>query len=399
MTKREKEKGKETAAPNADICADICIIGGGIAGLACAVFVRRLSPNASVVVLERGDINAGIDDGKSVVFNARSAKYLIDAECWDDNARPLHRVRAAFDGSNGVFDIGGKMALGYGASHLQVRKNLAAKLQKELISPAQVQHYDDANGKTTFAIGDKTNVVHSRMTVFACASPLLPPGFRARDYDYHQAAIALTATAKNPPDGNAEYCALEQFTGRGMVALVPRSDDKVGIVICAPTASAGEVNALSDAALSKWLNKVFGGRLGLSICGKRAVYAPKLRHVYPLASGRTLCIGAGATQVHPAGAQGLNLAIQDAKVFAECWRDNIDGDDNRYDAICQTYRRRRRKAHMATIAATSTIAMAAKICTAPPLAKLGGAAASILSAFVNLPPIKTSVISQISGSR
>lgn len=400
MTKREKE--------GEAVNADICIIGGGIAGLACAVFVRSMSPQSSVIVLERGEVNTDDDDGKSVVFNARSAGYLMDVGCWDDNARPLHRVRAAFDGGEGAFDFGGgAAALGYGASHHKIRRNLAAKLKNELITAAQVTDYDDNNGKVSYAIGGGHKIVSCQMAVFACDSPLLPSPFRARGYDYHQAAIALTATAKNPPDEKGEYCALEQFTDKGMVALVPRGDDKVGIIICATTASAGEVNALSDAALSAWLNKVFGGGLGLALCGKRAVYAPKLRHVFPLASGRTLCIGAGATMVHPAGAQGLNMGIQDAKVFAQCWheqmsplaqkRESIAATTAALNRVCQTYRRRRRGAHIATITATSALAMAARITTAPPINKLGGKAASILSAVINIPPIKKAITTKITG--
>ena len=104
----------------------------------------------------------------------------------------------------------------------------------------------------------------------------------------------------------------------------------------------------------------FRAAFGLRVVGKRAVYSPRLRHIRPLAAGREICIGAGATLLHPAGAQGLNLGIADARTFAECWRDNEmhteTGNGNteiRLAGIARTYRHRRRGAHLALITATS----------------------------------------------
>ena len=378
-----------------ELQTDICIIGGGIAGLSCAVFLRQLSPNAAVMVLERADIKAEIneDDGKSVVFDAKSAKWLKSADCWDENARKITRVRAAFgdngdndnnEGGKSSLDIGGEGAeLGYGASHLQVRRKLAEKLQESLITPAQVQDYD--NGKITYTIGKtKAKTIRTRMTIFACETPLLPPVFRACEYHYRQAALTLTATAKTPPG----ECAKEQFTSKGALALVPRADGKVGIVLIASSASAAAVNAMADDELSKWLDGVFGRRFGLRVVGNRAVYSPRLRHIRPLAAGREICIGAGATLLHPAGAQGLNLGIADARTFAECWRDNEmhteTGNGNtetRLAGIARTYRHRRRGAHLALITATSAMAITAKLCTAPPIAKLGAKIARLIPAI------------------
>ena len=140
--------------------------------------------------------------------------------------------------------------------------------------------------------------------------------------------------------------------------------------------------------LSKWLDGVFGRRFGLRVVGKRAVYSPRLRHIRPLAAGREICIGAGATLLHPAGAQGLNLGIADARTFAECWRDNEmhteTGNGNteiRLAGIARTYRHRRRGAHLALITATSAMAITAKLCTAPPIAKLGAKIARLIPAI------------------
>ena len=374
---------------------DICVIGGGIAGLACAAFVKQLSPQTTVRILERADINAAEDDGKSVVFNDQSAKWLAEAGAWDENARPLHRVHAGFAGRSGAFDIAGELPLGHGASHLRVRQLLAEKLKNELVAPAQVLSCED--GKTEYQFKNKKESARPTMTVFACEAPFLPSAFRAREYNYRQAAITFAASAQTPPGD----CAWEQFTPRGVVALVPRADENapVGVVICAPTSRANEVSALSDEEMSQWLNNVFNNRFGLQATGKRATYAPRLRHIYPLASGATACIGAGATQLHPAGAQGLNLGIHDARAFAECWRDAKDENKNKAAAVSNAYRNRRRAAHITMITATSALALMARLTSIPPLAMLGATMAEGISRIINTPPLRTPAADILSGRR
>ncbi len=402
---------------------DVCIIGGGISGLACAVFAKQLCPGAKIIVLERAALAENADDGKSVVFNEQSARWLADAGAWDENARPLRRVRACFSGFPGAFRFAadGDAPLGCGASHAKIRAALAAKLKKEIVAPAEVLHFDDTGGRAIIRYSGggekiktktKPKTIRARMTVFACEAPFLPSAFRAREYDYRQAAIAFSAKAENPPGD----CAYEVFTERGVVALVPRAEESapVGVVICAPSAEAGALCALSDKQLEEWLNEVFGGRFGLHICGKRAVYAPRLRHTVPLAAGRVVCIGAGATQLHPIGAQGLNLGIHDARAFAECWRDYFprsdggdgndndygdkDGDDNnRCAKVINAYRNRRRAAHLTMITATSALAFAACASSAPPMRIAGGACAEILSRLGNSPSIKKPLTDILSG--
>jgi oxygen-dependent protoporphyrinogen oxidase len=44
---------------NADRAADIAVVGGGLAGLATAFFLRRLRPDVDLVILERGDAAGG----------------------------------------------------------------------------------------------------------------------------------------------------------------------------------------------------------------------------------------------------------------------------------------------------------------------------------------------------
>ncbi|MGI9297392.1 MAG: FAD-dependent monooxygenase [Gammaproteobacteria bacterium] len=370
----------------------ICVIGGGIGGLVFAALHR--ANGGEILVLERENIDAAEEDGKSVVVNAASAALLRKAGVNLEDAAPLSCARIQFQNAPGGATIDGDGALGFGIAHRAVRKQLAEIAGDSFRAPVAVLSVKsaDAGARVSYRTADgEEKTVSAAAVVVACALPDLPPPFAVREFDYRQAAISFTAEARNFPRG----LAVESFTRFGIVALVPRVDKKIGVILCAESDAAGMLSALPDDALLAKINDCFGGEFALHSAGARFIYAPKARRVSPLAAENIAMSGAGATILHPAGAQGLNLGIADAACLSELLHRRGDSGDS-IAAAFAAYRRRRTPAHRATLAATSILAAGGHLRFAP-FRLAGGAATAVLSAAAF--PFRKSLSALLSGER
>ncbi|MBE8158346.1 MAG: NAD(P)-binding protein [Betaproteobacteria bacterium] len=345
----------------------ICVIGGGISGLTFAALHRQ--NGGEILALEKNEVCGG-EDGKSVVISAKSAAILKRAGAETATA-PLSEIRVYFQDAPGGMTIGGGV-LGCGVPHREIHQKLAATLGESLRAPAAVESI--AQKKDGVAITFRTDggvqEILAAAAVIACELPELPAPFLARTLDFQQGMITFTAAADNFPKG----LAVEGFTRGGVAALVPRTDEKTGVILCAGEAAAGRLAALSDDALMERINDFFGGEFGLHSPGARQIYAPQTRYVSPLAAAKIATLGAGAAVLHPAGAQGLNMGLADA----ECLAAQLAGGENIETALA-AYARRRTPAHMAMLAATGFLGMGGHFRQFP-FRLAGGIGAAALSA-------------------
>lgn len=367
----------------------VCVIGGGISGLVFAALHR--ANGGEVLVLEREDIGAAKEDGKSVVVNTAAAAVLEKAGANIQDAAPLSRARIQFQNAPGGITINGGV-LGFGIAHRAVRAQLAAGLGDSFRAPITVSSFapeKDAKVRVCYRTADdEEKTVIAAAVVVACAPPHLPPPFVVRELDYRQAVIGFAASAHNFP----RELAVESFTRLGIVALVPRADGKTGVIICAEAGAAGALSALPDDSLLAKINDCFGGEFGLHTASARFVYAPKARQVSPLSADNIALLGAGATILHPAGAQGLNLGIADAACLSELLRQ----DNSDIASAFATYRRRRAPAHGGMLAATSILAAGGYLRFAP-FRLVGGAMTATLGAAAF--PFRKSISSFLFGGQ
>lgn len=350
----------------------ICVIGGGIAGLAFAALHRRRG--GKVLVLEREDIAAAAEDGKSVMLNVASVKLLTAAGVESKTMAPLRRLAVGFGNVPGGIEIDSGL-LGYGVPHRALRQRLAAELGDDFYAATTVTAVMPQTQEVTVKYTTAAGTAHSvaaAAAVIAGNLPNLPPPFVAQSWDCRQALISFAAAAHNWP----KDFAVESFNRHGIIALVPRPDSNkpVGIIICAEEAAAGKLSALADGELLQCVNDVFGGRFGLHSPTARFTYAPQIRHVSPLAAARIACLGAGATVLHPAGAQGLNMGLADAACLTETLADNAA-----VPAALAAYCRRRTVAHRALLVTTGMLAAGGHL-RQWPFRLAGGVAASAVAA-------------------
>ena len=401
--------------------ADICVIGAGPVGLAFALALQKRSAGRRAVILDRGQ--ARPDDGKSVAFGPHSRAFLRELDAWPSHEKPIRRAEISFsvfpdltrNGGRGGFRplelrADGESALAYVASHEEVRAALFSQLREDART-GMVLGIRDAGDFAEVRFqesGGEVELVRAKLAVLACEFARMPSGFTVRDFDYGQCALALSGKAENAEsegreregrggwegwDGETAY---EHFSPDGLVTLVPRTGSAdLGAVICAGSAAGAKWGVLSDSALSSRIGGMFaGGGFGVRMFGARMAYAPHLRRVRPLGLGRIVCIGQGATTVHPIGAQGLNLALRDADSLAAMlsgsqldeesgWAGGMGGRGG-WEGVGAEHARRRGGDHFRTCAATHSLALLARR-RGFPLRIAGGIFAALMSADAAAP--------------
>ncbi len=150
-------------------------------------------------------------------------------------------------------------------------------------------------------------------------------GIDATVDDYAQSAIITKARSERPLAG----CAYERFTPDGPLALLPFVHDTAAVVWTVPSDEARRLLELGDDDFTVELQARFGHRLGqLELAGPRGAY-PLARVLCDRAwSHRAALIGNAGHALHPAAAQGFNLAIRDALGLAASLREHqrLDGE-------------------------------------------------------------------------
>lgn len=106
--------------------------------------------------------------------------------------------------------------------------------------------------------------------------------------------------------------AYERFTQQGVVALLPFTNQTMGVVWTASTPIIESLSHLSDSALLTRLQTVMGYRLGqFSQLSARNYHPIQSFYTNPPAIKDLILLGNAAYSLHPVAAQGLNLSLQD----------------------------------------------------------------------------------------
>ena len=336
-------------APPPPADSDISIIGGGIAALVFARLLYHHLPSTAVQVVDAPapDGAGSGGGGKTIVINQHAADTLRRLNALPENSKPIHSVAVSRRGIGGTTVGNGSDPLGYAiAPHL-----VTARLREGLaMHQARVREIAPAADGVDFR-GEDGAAWRAKLAVLACPLPALPPPFVTRRIPYRQTILSLTARADLPP-GSAR----QRFSRRRILVLVPRAeDDDIGVIICAPNAQVGALNALSDTALSRLLSEEF--ELPVDVGGRRFAYVPQLSRTTPLAAPPLLLLGSGASTLHPVGAQAISLAVEDAETLAEIFANGKNGALPPAAAFAPYGRRL--NAHRRKALLTSTLALGA----------------------------------------
>ncbi len=304
---------------------DVCIVGGGLVGLAAAITLAYQGRRVTLLEaskLETQDPHAL--DARSIALSYSTIQIFRSLGLWTQlqaMAAPIRHIHVSSAGFFGVTRLDasdlGLEAMGYVIEyHLLVNCLLQHARQQsaiEIITSAQVDavEQDAEQLQLTYRIDQQQNVIHCPLVVVAdgANSPLRDKlGIGSEILDYQQ--TALIANVQLAQSGNG--WAYERFTDAGPLALLPLPGQRYALVWTHSSEQIDDSMALSDQELIQQLHELFGYRLGEFIgIGTRARFDLKLTRATQLVSGRCVLIGNAANSLHPVAGQGFNLALRD----------------------------------------------------------------------------------------
>jgi len=315
------------------LSCDVAIAGGGLVGLALAVALGELP--LSVIVIEPVPATASVQpsfDARMTALAPGSRRVLEGLGVWPGvaaQATPIRSIGISDAASGGFARLTaaeqGLELLGHTVENAALGQALrarAAELPRWRQLPAAatglqagVDHWQVA---TSAGVTVAARLVIAADGADSALRPALGIGTRVRDYG-QMAIVVNVATGRFHA-----HVAHERFTPAGPIAALPATGGRVTFVWTLPLVEAHRVLALGDDAFLAELQRAFGFRLGrLRQAGRRAAWPLALTEALRISAPRALLLGNAAQSLHPAAAQGFNLALRDVAALAEVLADEL----------------------------------------------------------------------------
>ena len=322
--------------------APIAILGGGPAGLACALMLAR-SGRANVVFDAQPEGQAHGD--KRLLALARGSWQILQPLLARLPERaPITDVHVSSAGEFGATHIA---ARDFGCAELGATTfygNLVATLEEAVAhSPLVVLHRSRRVVEVQQA-PDRVRVVctgadpvEATLAINAEGGPLaFGEGMQSDD-----AGIPVALTGDLSLTHVADGAAFERFTREGPLALLPRpgAPRQHTLVWCMSATAAAQRLALAPSDLRNALQAAIGGRIGkVETIGSLHRYRLHERMREEVQSHRCVAVGNAAQTLHPVAGQGFNLALRDCASLIDCL---VIHADRVPDALADYARRRR----------------------------------------------------------
>ncbi len=329
---------------------DVLIVGGGVAGLACACLLRKVlrnrRPAVRIGVIESEaprPLAADAETGLRVLAIAPATRAILEAcGAWQllpaERAAPYERMRVWQSAStaSGTGSIGfdaadsGLPELGHIVEHDWLRQSLWRVLAEYTDGPVTL--LTDADPVALVAHPDAMAVHRADGT--ALRTRLLVGADGADSWVREQLRLTTTAreygqsalVAHISCERSHERTAWQCFTHGGPVALLPLADGRCSLVWSCPEAEARELAALPDDEFGARLTAATGSVLGaLRPTTLRLAVPLAARHTHRYTGPRFALIGDAAHQIHPLAGQGINLGLLDAAVLADTLASHLLG--------------------------------------------------------------------------
>ncbi len=339
------------------------IIGGGPAGMALVLALRRGGVNSRIVdTRPRG---AAKDDARILALSHGSRLSLEMLGVWRDIPHtPITTIHVSHAGGLGRTVIRAEEesvpALGY----VLAAGDLAGALD-QAVAAAGIAY---EAGTPAPSLPAALLTVHAEGRIEASA------GIRTHDYGQHAVICMVHAAAAH------RGIAWERFTPAGPVALLPCKDAYAVVLTCA-SADSTRIAALGDTDFLALLQQRFGPRVTLTSASPRLVYPLGLRVRRNPVGERAVWIGNAAQTLHPVAGQGFNLALRDIMELADTLTDAADPGDA---DLLTRYAARRRFDRSGTIGFTDGLVRLFSNAAAPLLHARGAG----LLALDLLPPVR-----------
>ncbi|NWG30873.1 MAG: UbiH/UbiF family hydroxylase [Rhodocyclaceae bacterium] len=305
---------------------DLIIVGGGLAGLALAVALRKSRLKIAVVEAQPPMRPTGWDT-RVYAISPANTRFLDEIGIWRhlDLTRCQRVARMSVHG-----DRGGALEFSAYASGVEALAWImeASLLQGELWETAKRQGNVDLLCPATPAlldIGDTEAMLEltdhrtlsARLIVAADGADSwtrAAAGIEVEFQPYDQMGVVANFRTSQPHLDTA----WQWFRSDGILAYLPLPGDLISIVWSTPTAHAQELLALDPTSFCERVAAAGFYQLGaLELVTPPAAFPLRLMRAPQTVAPRLALIGDAAHTIHPLSGHGINLGFQDAKSLAE----------------------------------------------------------------------------------
>ncbi len=303
---------------------DVLIVGGGIVGAAMALALKPLGLRVLLVDARPPLLNTQDPDARCLTLSYASIQILTHLGLWSvlrEYTTPIEQIHVSERGAFGRAVLRGEpnRALGAVVPIARFQRALIEAIAPEnYLHSTQVSAFDPATNTARMTTPAGDTEVSAGIVIAADGAD---SDLRAychlnavyKDYGQH-ALVANVSLARAH-----QLCAYERFTATGLIALLPQSGLRAGLVWIATPEETARALASSDADFLNRLQHAFGYRLGRLIAvGRREVY-PLRQIIMPqqVVDG-VVFIGNAAHTIHPVAGQGFNLGLRDVAILAQC---------------------------------------------------------------------------------
>ena len=334
---------------------DVLIAGGGFAGLALALALRRALGPRFAVALADPELARG-DDLRASAIAAAPRRMFEALGVWDavgGEAQPILDMvitdSRVDDAVRPVFlTFEGEIEPGEPFAHMIENARLVAALAASAASAGvtlvsePVKDFTAGRAGVSVELGDGSKWAAKLLVAADGARSRLREraGIAVHGWSYGQSAIVTTVAHERDHHGRAE----EHFLPGGPFAILPLRDNRSSIVWTERTADAERLVALPDAEFHDELEKRFGLHLGdITLAGPRRAYPLGLWVARSFVGERMALVGDAAHVIHPIAGQGLNMGLRDIAALAEAVVDGARlGLDPGDATVLERYQRWRR---------------------------------------------------------
>ena len=287
---------------------DLIIVGGGLAGLALAVALRRTRLKIAVVETRAPAAPAGWD-ARIYAVSPSNARFLDEIGIWQhlDLARCQPVRKMSVHGDRGgdlefsAYASGvGELAWIMESALLQRELWETAKRQGnfDLLCPAAPTLLDIGDGEAVLELADRRSLT-ARLVVAADGADSwtrTTAGIEVDFLPYDQMGVVANFTTSQPH----RETAWQWFRADGVLAYLPLPGDLISIVWSTPTAHAQELLALDPAEFCERVAAAGNYQLGgLELVTPPAGFPLRLMRAPNTVAPRLALIGDAAHTIHP----------------------------------------------------------------------------------------------------